>query len=181
MSGTDPVRTEPRAGAPLGVCGEPLPAAARGGPVSHTLARVARMHRIAMGRRLRDLGLYPGQELMMMRLWDSGPVRQSELIQSLGLDPSTVTKMLQRLEQCGHVRRRPDPADRRAVLVETTDAGLALRAGVEGAWKDLEDLSLGGLAPDDRAELARLLGLVAENLYEEAGEEGDCPPLPKSC
>ncbi|MFE7587328.1 MarR family winged helix-turn-helix transcriptional regulator [Streptomyces gardneri] len=173
---TDPVCTEPRAA----VCGEP-PTAARGGPVSHTLARVARMHRIAMGRRLRELGLYPGQELMMMRLWDCGPVRQSELIQSLGLDPSTVTKMLQRLEQCGHVRRRPDPADRRAVLVEVTDEGLALRAGVEGAWESLEELSLGGLAPADRAELARLLGLVAENLYEEAGEEGDCPPLPKSC
>lgn len=177
---TDPVCTEPRAAAPTGVCGE-LPDAARGGPVSHTLARVARMHRIAMGRRLRELGLYPGQELMMMRLWDSGPARQSELIQSLGLDPSTVTKMLQRLEQCGYVRRRPDPADRRAVLVEVTDKGLALRAGVEGAWKGLEDLSLGGLAQADRAELARLLGLVAENLYEEAGEEGDCPPLPKSC
>ena len=167
MSGTDPVCTLPSA---------PPPAPAGcGGTVSHALAWVARLHRIAMGRRLRDLGLYPGQELMMMRLWDCGAVRQSELIQSLGLDPSTVTKMLQRMEQCGYVRRSPDPADRRAVLVEATDAGLALRAGVEGAWADLEESTLAGLAPADRAELARLLGLVGGNLTEEAGEEGTGP------
>ncbi|MEV8586052.1 MarR family winged helix-turn-helix transcriptional regulator [Streptomyces sp. NPDC051180] len=171
MSGTDPVCTAPST--------EPRPAAACGGTVSHTLAWVARLHRIAMGRRLRDLGLYPGQELMMMRLWDCGPVRQSELIQSLGLDPSTVTKMLQRLEQCGYVRRSPDPADRRAVLVEATEEGASLRAGVEGAWTDLEERTLAGLAPADRAELARLLGLVGDNLAEEAGEEAAaCPPAP---
>ncbi|MFE5832409.1 MarR family winged helix-turn-helix transcriptional regulator [Streptomyces sp. NPDC056488] len=169
MSGTDPVCTEP-----------PL-AATHCGPVGHSLARVARMHRIAMGRRLRELGLYPGQELMMMRLWDCGPVRQSELIQSLGLDPSTVTKMLQRLEQSGHVRRGPDPADRRAVLVEATGKGQALRTGVEDVWRDLESLSLGGLSPADGAELARLLDLVAENLREETEEAGDCPPGATVC
>ncbi|MFJ3764438.1 MarR family winged helix-turn-helix transcriptional regulator [Streptomyces sp. NPDC090082] len=165
MSGTDPVCTAPPA--------RPQPSGACTGTVSHTLAWVARLHRIAMGRRLRDLGLYPGQELMMMRLWDCGAVRQSELIQSLGLDPSTVTKMLQRMEQCGYVRRSPDPADRRAVRVEATDEGLALRAGVEGAWRDLEECTLTGLAPADRTELARLLGLVGENLAKEAGEEGE--------
>ncbi|GGY56702.1 MarR family winged helix-turn-helix transcriptional regulator [Streptomyces omiyaensis] len=154
-----------------------LPSAARGGPVGMTLARAARAHRIAMGRRLRELGLYPGQELMMMVLWDCGAVRQSELIHSLGLDPSTVTKMLQRLEQCGLVLRRPDPSDRRAVLVETTEEGRALRGGVERAWSDLEESSLAGIGPDDRAELARLLDLVADNLREEAEEAGDCPPL----
>ncbi|GHG09009.1 MULTISPECIES: MarR family winged helix-turn-helix transcriptional regulator [Streptomyces] len=160
-------------------CADPaLPSAARGGPVGHTLARVSRAHRFAMGRRLRALGLYPGQELMMMRLWDCGAARQSELIRFLGLDPSTVTKMLQRLEQCGWVRRRPDPADRRAVLVEATERGQALRAGVEDAWSDLEESSLAGLDPAERTELARLLGVLAENLRaeaDEAGEEGDCP------
>ncbi|MFJ4339849.1 MarR family winged helix-turn-helix transcriptional regulator [Streptomyces sp. NPDC088915] len=169
MSGTDPVCTEP-----------PL-AATRCGPVGHALARVARMHRIAMGRRLRELGLYPGQELMMMRLWDCGPVRQSELIQSLGLDPSTVTKMLQRLEQSGHVRRGPDPADRRAVLVEATEKGQALRAGVEDAWRDLEARSLDGLSAADGAELSRLLGLVAENLRGEAEGAGDCSAGAQVC
>ncbi|MFG3344642.1 MarR family winged helix-turn-helix transcriptional regulator [Streptomyces sp. NPDC048018] len=169
MSGTDPFCTTPV---------DHLPSAARGGPVSHALSRVARLHRIAAGRRLKELGLYPGQEFLMMALWDCGPVRQSVLIRSLGLDPSTVTKMLQRLEQCGHVRRRPDPADRRAVLVEATEEGEALRARVEGVWHDLEGHSLTGLTPAERADLARLLARLEENLCHEAGECGTEPAGP---
>ncbi|WP_405711425.1 MarR family winged helix-turn-helix transcriptional regulator [Streptomyces sp. NBC_00046] len=149
-----------------------LPSAALGGPVSHALARVARLHRIAAGRLLKGLGLYPGQEFVMMCLWDAGAVRQSELIKAADLDPSTVTKMLQRLEQTGHVRRRPDPDDRRAVLVEATDDSCALHSDVQRAWTDLEDHTLAGLEPAEREELTRLLAKVEANLCREAG---DCP------
>ncbi|UUN26181.1 MarR family winged helix-turn-helix transcriptional regulator [Streptomyces sp. FIT100] len=149
---------------------ELLPAAARGGPVSHAVSRVARLHRIAAGKLLRRLGLYPGQEMVMMHLWETGPVRQSDLIKAVALDPSTVTKMLQRLEQSGHVRRRPDPADRRAVLVEATDASCALHADVARAWSELEDHTLAGLDPAERAELIRLLAKVEANLCVEAAE-----------
>ncbi|MEV5198153.1 MarR family winged helix-turn-helix transcriptional regulator [Streptomyces sp. NPDC053720] len=157
-----------------------LPSAALGGPVSHALARVARLHRIAAGKLLRGLGLYPGQEFLMMCLWDAGPMRQAELIKAVDLDPSTVTKMLQRLEQTGHVRRRPDPDDRRAVLVEATDDSCALHSDVQRAWTDLEDHTLAGLGPAERAELTRLLAKVEANLCQEAGAEaeagaGDCP------
>ncbi|MEU7277933.1 MarR family winged helix-turn-helix transcriptional regulator [Streptomyces sp. NPDC045431] len=150
-----------------------LPAAARGGPVSHTLSRVARLHRIAAGRLLKAAGIYPGQEFVMMCLWERGPVRQSELIKAVDLDPSTVTKMLQRLEHAGFVRRSPDPADRRAVLVEATGSSCALLAEVSAAWSDLEDHTLAGLDPRERAELVRLLGKVEANLCREAG--GYCP------
>ncbi|MGW2559634.1 MarR family winged helix-turn-helix transcriptional regulator [Streptomyces sp. NPDC001514] len=151
---------------------DPLPAAARGGPVSHAVSRVARLHRIAAGRLLKQVGLYPGQEMVMMRLWEAGPVRQSELIKACELDPSTVTKMLQRLEQSGHVRRRPDPDDRRAVLVEATDESCALLSAVERAWTELERQTLAGLDPAERAELGRLLAKVEANLCTETA---DCP------
>ncbi|MCX4678132.1 MarR family winged helix-turn-helix transcriptional regulator [Streptomyces sp. NBC_01433] len=155
-------------------CTDALPSAARGGPLSHAVSRIARLHRITAGKLLKGLDLYPGQEFLMMHLWDAGAVRQSELIKALDLDPSTVTKMLQRLEQTGHVRRRPDPADRRAVLVEATDDSCALRTAVEAAWTNLEEHTLAGLGPAERAELARLLARVEANLCAEA--EG-CPGL----
>ncbi|MFD9032496.1 MarR family winged helix-turn-helix transcriptional regulator [Streptomyces sp. NPDC059567] len=157
-------------------CSGPLPTAALGGPVSHALSRVARLHRIAAGRLLKEVGLFPGQEFLMMCLWDCGPVRQSELIKAMGLDPSTVTKMLQRLEQSGHVRRSPDPTDRRAVLVAAADGGGALRSGVADVWTGLEEYTLAGLTPAERADLARLLAKVEGNLCAESGgaETGDC-------
>nr|WP_030637843.1 MarR family winged helix-turn-helix transcriptional regulator [Streptomyces flavovirens] len=149
-----------------------LPSAALGGPVSHAVSRVARLHRMTAGRLLKGLGLYPGQEFLMMHLWDNGAVRQAELIKAMDLDPSTVTKMLQRLEQAGHVHRRPDPGDRRAVLVEATERSCALRAEVRDAWSGLEEHTLADLDPAERAELIRLLAKVEENLCHQAG---DCP------
>ncbi|MGW7416534.1 MarR family winged helix-turn-helix transcriptional regulator [Streptomyces sp. NPDC054863] len=151
------------------LCPESLPSAAMGGPVSHSLSVVARLHRAAAGRVLRCLGLYPGQEFVMMHLWRAGPVRQSELIKAVGLDPSTVTKSLQRLEQAGHVRRCPDPEDRRASLVEATDKSCELHTRVAEAWASLEERTLAGLSEDERAELLRLLGKVEGNLCP-AGE-----------
>ncbi|MEU3793187.1 MarR family winged helix-turn-helix transcriptional regulator [Streptomyces fructofermentans] len=151
------------------VCTDGLPAAARGGPVSHAISRVARLHRTAAGRLLRGAGLYPGQEFVMMQLWDRGPVRQSELIKAVDLDPSTVTKMLQRLEQAGHVRRRPDPSDGRAVLVEATEEACGLLGAVTGAWAELEEHTLAGLGPAERSQLAELLARVEANLCTDAG------------
>ncbi|CAM5560455.1 MarR family transcriptional regulator OS=Streptomyces alboniger OX=132473 GN=CP975_07905 PE=4 SV=1 [Streptomyces alboniger] len=168
------MKADPAAAAPAAspVCRPGLSGVAEAGPVSHAVSRVARLHRIAAGKALKGVGLYPGQEFVMMHLWDAGPVRQSELIKAVALDPSTVTKMLQRLEQAGHVRRRPDPADRRAVLVEASDASCGLLTQVEGAWARLEGHTLAGLDDTERAELTRLLAKVEANLCTETA---DCP------
>ncbi|QDY76170.1 MarR family winged helix-turn-helix transcriptional regulator [Streptomyces qinzhouensis] len=139
-------------------------------PVSFTVSRVARLHRMASGKLLRGLGLYPGQEFVMVHLWTRGPSRQSDLIKAADLDPSTVTKMLQRLEQAGHVRRCPDPADRRAVLVEATDSSGELRTAVEATLAGLEEHLLTGLDEGERRELLRLLAKAELNLCREAGE-----------
>ncbi|MFF7729309.1 MarR family winged helix-turn-helix transcriptional regulator [Streptomyces sp. NPDC008001] len=153
---TDATACPPAAAPPLCPGGD--------GQISHAIARVARVHRITAGNLLRRLGLYAGQELLMMRLWDAGPQRQSELIRLLGLDPSTVTRMVQRLEQAGLVTRQPCSEDRRVVIVATTEAGEALRKEVAQVWQELEDRTLAGLGDADRSELARLLAHVEGNL-----------------
>ncbi|MFF0447749.1 MarR family winged helix-turn-helix transcriptional regulator [Streptomyces sp. NPDC004609] len=156
-------------------CLEASSACALGGPVGYSVARVSRLYRMAAGKTLRALGLYPGQEFVMLHLWRSGPVRQGDLIKTADLDPSTVTKMLQRLEQAGHVRRRPDPADRRAVLVEATEESCGLRSAVEASLASLEQHTLAGLGEEERGELLRLLSKVEANLYAQTA---DCPGLP---
>ncbi|PVE10550.1 MarR family winged helix-turn-helix transcriptional regulator [Streptomyces scopuliridis] len=167
--------SDPPATSDTPACPDRLPAAARGGPLSHAISRVARLHRIAAGKLLRRTGLYPGQEFLMMHLWDADAVRQSELIKSMDLDPSTVTKMLQRLDHAGYVRRSADPRDRRAVLVTATGDSCTLRSEVEGAWTELEEHTLAGLDDTERAELARLLAKVEANLCTEAA---NCPERP---
>ena len=138
------------------------------GPVSRALGQVARLHRATGGELLKSTGLYPGQELLMMHLLKAGAVRQADLIDTLGVDPSTMTKMLQRLQRTGNVTRRTDPADRRAVLVKATEASRALGPEIEVAWKTLEQRTVAGLDHAERAELQRLLEKVAVNFLPQA-------------
>jgi DNA-binding MarR family transcriptional regulator len=140
------------------------PGAAAAGRVSHAIFRVARLHRMLAGLLLRRTGLYPGQELVMMHLWDVGPQRQADLVKVLDSDAATMTRTVQRLERAGFVRRTPSPTDRRAVIVESTPAGHALRSQVERIWQDLEDLTTDALDPDRREQLLELLTAVERTL-----------------
>ena len=76
--------------------------------------------------------------------------------------------MLDRLEAAGFARRVPSPADRRALIVECTEAGRALERRVFGRVREneLDILWKIGVGRDRR--LRSLLGKIVDNL--EAAE-----------
>ncbi|MFD3590787.1 MarR family winged helix-turn-helix transcriptional regulator [Streptomyces sp. NPDC058683] len=133
-------------------------------PMSEALFRAARVHRLVAGNLLRDTGLYTGQELLMIQLWERGEQRQADLIKTLGLDPSTVTKMLQRLEQSGFVTRKPSPDDRRAIVVSATRAGRALHDRVRQAWRELEAATAAGFTKAEFEQAMQVLARIEANL-----------------
>lgn len=140
------------------------PTAAAGGPVSHAIFRVARLHRMLAGSLLRRTGLYPGQELVMMHLWDQGEQRQSDLVKVLDSDAATMTRTIQRLERAGFVRRRPDPTDARASLIEPTPASVHLRTELDAIWQELERLTLGSLDHAEQRTALAALEALEDNL-----------------
>jgi DNA-binding MarR family transcriptional regulator len=151
----------------------PVPAAASGGPVSHAIVRLARLHRMFAGQLLRRIGLHPGQEMVMMYLWDLGPQRQADLVRLLDSDAATMTRTVRRLEQAGFVRRRPSPTDKRASLIEPTAASHALRREVERAWSQLEDLVTADLSPDERTAALLTLERLEHNLAQATADPAD--------
>ncbi|HWE62116.1 MAG TPA: MarR family winged helix-turn-helix transcriptional regulator [Chloroflexota bacterium] len=167
------------------------PTTASRGPISHAICALARAHRAAAGSLLRQAGLYPGQELLLMQLWDQDHQPQSALVKVLGVEPPTVTKMLQRLEQQGFVARQQSDEDRRAVIVSLTARGAALREQVAQLWVDLERRTTIGMTERQRRDTVRVLTRLEQNLT--LGEPcaapvdvGACPadaapPNPGSC
>jgi DNA-binding MarR family transcriptional regulator len=103
---------------------------------------------------------------MLMVLWDAGPQRQTELGAELGMDSAGTTRVVHRLEQAGFVRRRPDPCDGRATLVEVTPAGEALREQVERMWTQLEELTVAGLSPAEQQVALDTLLRLERNVLE---------------
>ncbi len=142
----------------------PCSQSAAAGPVSHAIFRVARLHRMLAGQLLRETGLYPGQELLMMQLWDGGPQRQTDLIRALDSDAATMTRTIQRLERAGFVRRKACPTDRRGSYIEATPASQPLRVSVESLWSRLEALTVADLDAAERATTADCLAALERNL-----------------
>ena len=146
------------------------PTTAAGGPISHAIFRVARLHRMLVGSLLRRTGLYPGQELVMMHLWDQGEQRQADLVKVLDSDAATMTRTIQRLERAGFVRRRPDPTDARASLIEPTPASQHLRTEINEIWRELERLTVGLLEPAQQRTALTSLEALERNLISAATE-----------
>lgn len=76
---------------------------------------------------LTPLGLTYPQYLVMMALWETDDVPVKALGEKVGLDSGTLSPLLKRLEQAGHVARRRDAADERQVFITLTDTGRALK------------------------------------------------------
>ncbi|MBP6526522.1 MAG: MarR family transcriptional regulator [Dermatophilaceae bacterium] len=80
---------------------------------------------------LEPMGLTHPQYLVMLALWESEPLRVSELAERLSLEPATLSPLLKRLETSGFVVRDRDPRDDRALAVSLTPAGRRLRRKAE--------------------------------------------------
>ncbi len=77
-----------------------------------------------IGRLLRPLGVSAAGGLVLGQLRDHGPMSPSELGERLIVTRATVTGVVDSLERRGLVRRTPNPADRRSLLIEITREGL---------------------------------------------------------
>ncbi|MFI6263042.1 MarR family winged helix-turn-helix transcriptional regulator [Micromonospora sp. NPDC051006] len=75
-----------------------------------------------------------------------------------------MTRIVQRLERAGYVRRVPDPDDRRATRVEPTPASLALRSQVEQIWTDLEQFTVGDMTAEEQRDAIHTMERLEGNL-----------------
>lgn len=124
------------------------------GPVSFAIFTLARAHRAFAAQLLRRLGLYPGQELLLMELLERDGQTQSELLDAVGLDHSTVSKSLRRMQDAGLLTRAPTESDRRVLRVSLTEKGRSLRGPLETMWSTLESATVEDL---DAAEAERFV------------------------
>ena len=134
------------------------------GSLNLRLMRVARAHRTMAASLLSQVGLHPGQEALLMELWDRDGRTQANLASALGVEPPTVTKMLQRMEAAGLVERRPDVTDRRAMRVFLTPKGRRLKGRVDKLWTELERRTVGDMSDRQQASLRSLLNTLEANL-----------------
>lgn len=89
------------------------------------------------------------------------PIRLSALAERLHVAARSVTEVVDALAERGVVERRPDPDDRRATLVALTEQGREIATAIKQARTQHAKEFFGALSASDRAELSRLLRLLA--------------------
>ncbi|EHR49177.1 transcriptional regulator [Saccharomonospora marina XMU15] len=144
--------------------------------INRALNKTSKLYRAAKARKLAELGLHPGQDVLLWLLAQQPEgMTVSELAARVGIEPPTATRSLARLESGGWFRREPVATDRRQVRIVVTAAGHKLIPSIERAWSELAEQAMGGVSAQQRditiavLEQAneRLRGLVDESVLAE--------------
>ncbi|MDQ0905082.1 MarR family winged helix-turn-helix transcriptional regulator [Streptomyces canus] len=145
-----------------------MPTTAGAGPMSYAIFQLARAHRAYAAAMLREMDLHLGQELLLMQLLDRDGQTQSELLDSVGLDHSTVSKSLRRMQDAGLLLREPAAHDRRVMVVHLTDKGRAMREPLAAMWRALEETSARDLSAQQAESFVRTAYAIADAINSRA-------------
>ncbi len=127
--------------------------------LAETVLAFSRALRARHGALLARHGLHPGQDALLLLIWETPGLRQAELARRLDVEPPTITRMVRRLERSGLLERRPDPDDGRVVRIHPTARSRMLEMLVRRSWSDLDEELIAALGA---AEAERLRRLAAE-------------------
>lgn len=128
------------------------------------LHRAAQHMRVALDEAAQAHGLSGARDWLVLAALSTGP-RQTQLAlaHSLGLDKTTMTSLLDRLEARGLVTRSTDSHDRRARIPELTEDGRRLQAEVTNARDRVEAALLATFTPEEQHQLRELLARLADS------------------
>ena len=129
--------------------------------VGHLLRRAHQRHAAIFQEMIGDAQLTPLQFAALVKLDDLGEVSQNELGRRTAMDAATMQGVIKRLLARGLIDRKPDPEDRRRVVLSLTADGRALIAAVMPNGRAITDETLAGLSEVERRSFLSLLKRLA--------------------
>ena len=127
---------------------------------------VARMLRTYADYKASQFGITRAQWVVLVRLDRFEGLKQAELAEMLDLQPITLTRLLDRLAECGLIERRPDPNDRRAKLLYLTPKAKPLLEQLGELGTELMGTALAGVEREHVELMVGQLAIVKENLRQ---------------
>jgi DNA-binding MarR family transcriptional regulator len=132
-------------------------------PTYRLKRRYGAMRRTVDGE-LRRYDLTLSQRDVLLALYEVGSLDQGALRDILGLEQSSVSRLVDGLVRRGLVALEPSPADRRVRIATLTDEGRELLRGTPGSSALAGTIMLDGLTAGEQQELVRLLKHCTQRL-----------------
>lgn len=137
--------------------------------------RAMQLHRQLLTRQMNESGIHPSQAFALREIGHNDGITQRDLAEKLNISRPTLTVMLQKMERARLVERRADAKDQRFTRLHLTQAGHDAHEAMHGALGRIISESFGPLEDDDLNVLARLLGMLNDNLAGALGADSSCP------
>ena len=132
--------------------------------IGYLLSDSGRLLRKTFDERVRSLGLTAVQARLLMSLVKFPDNNQAFYAERIEVEPITLTRIVDRMEEAGWVERVFDPNDRRARLLHLTDKSREIVEPLRGIVDRLVEDMAKGLSKADAATLVTLLEKVSANL-----------------
>jgi DNA-binding MarR family transcriptional regulator len=133
-------------------------------PIGFLLSDTARLVRRRFDDLARSIGVTRAQWRVLTALTRHEGQTQGALAELLEVEAITLCRMIDRLEEAGHVERRRSPVDRRAWNIYLTDRARPLIDQLRAIADQVIDRALAGIDPQDRDRLTDLLTQIRGNL-----------------
>ncbi|WP_217577662.1 MarR family winged helix-turn-helix transcriptional regulator [Mesorhizobium sp. GbtcB19] len=127
---------------------------------------VQRLMRKRFEARASGLGLSSAQWRLMVRVAKEEGITQARLAELLEIEPISVSRLVDRMEEGGWIERRQDATDRRVRMIFPTGKASAAYADVKSLAGEVYEESLTGVSPEDRRMLIRVLDIIVQNLTD---------------
>ena len=131
------------------------------GETAHALRKA--FDRMAVG-----LGVTRAQWKVLFKLTRMPGLRQVELADMLEIEPITLCRIIDRLEEAGLVERSRDPEDRRAWRLHVTAQAQPLIAKLQSVGDKLVDRAFAGIDPKDIEVTRQVLARIRDNAGRSA-------------
>lgn len=139
--------------------------------IAALLSDTARLMRRSFDARARQIGVTRPQWRVLSVLRRFEGINQGGLADLLEVEPITVCRMVDRLQEAGLVERRPDPEDRRSWRLYLTAKAQNLVGQLRPLAEEMLNEALEGVSDSERGILAHSLNRMRRNLIRKPNQQ----------
>jgi len=130
--------------------------------IGFVLAKAHRQVHAELSEELEQWGITPTQFFLMAFLWQKDGLSQIELSQKTRIDRTTISGVIDRLENANLLTRQPCPEDRRTCLIVLTDKGRNLEDDLCRAASHVNERISARITPEGKVRLQEMLSTLVD-------------------
>ena len=114
--------------------------------------------------KLEKIGLYPGQPILIEKIYENEGISQRELSDVSFKKPATITTMINKLEINGYIKRKSNVNDKRIIKLYLTDLGKEKYYEMKKLKKSIGNIYFSNMTDEEISNMYNLLLKIKDNL-----------------